>query len=103
MIALAAVTPLIERGEQLERERNTRLLTEAETEELRSIKLLAHACLAHTREFPLADSAQQEEAQYLAEQRQRDCDEVAEVMRRFVAKYGAAIVEAAVQVALTRR
>ena len=101
MIALA--DPLLRRGERLERERNTRLLTEAETEELRSIKLLAHACLAHTREFPLADSAQEEEAQYLAEQRQRDCDEVAEVMRRFVAKYGAAIVEAAVQVALTKR
>lgn len=99
----AFTDPLTKRGEQLERERDTRILTEPEREELRSLKLLAHARIAHTREFPLADTAQQEEAQYLAEQQQRDCDEVAEVMRRFVAKYGATIVEVAFQVALKGR
>ena len=69
----AYVDPLIKRGEELmAMERASKPMTQAEAEELDSLQQYALAKLKHTSQFPLANTAQEESAQYLAAQ-----DEVA--------------------------
>lgn len=70
------VDPLIRRGEELEAMARAGLdPTPAEIAEHASIKAYARARIKHLREFPLADTAQEESAQYRAEQEARSASE----------------------------
>lgn len=86
------VDPLIKRGEELERRiafssgmpGRVGDLTEAEQSELASIHVYAATKLRHTTQFPCASTAQEESAQYLAEQEARSAREREAAALRFV-------------------
>lgn len=85
----AYVDPLIKRGEDLEAMARAGLdPTPAEIAEHASIKAYARARIKHLREFPLAMTAQEESAQYRAEQEARSAREreaaVLAALRKFL-------------------
>ncbi len=81
----AYVDPLIARGEELERLIPTSgtdaqvLLWKAELE---SLKAYARSRIAHLAAYPLASTAQEESAQYLAEQESRSAHERAAAIEK---------------------
>ena len=80
------VDPLIARGEELmAMERASKPMTQAEAEELDSLQQYALAKLKHTSQFPLANTAQEESAQYLAAQEARSALEREVAVSKFLA------------------
>lgn len=100
------VDPLIKRGEELERHKNSgAFMLLEEEDELASIKAYARARLAHLSQFPLANSSQEESAQYLAQQEARSVREREEAfftVLRTLGRLGGPLLLALLKAELTK-
>lgn len=102
------VDPLIKRGEELERLIAAGLgdpaLSVAQ-DELRSIKDIARARIAHTQQFPFASTSAEESAQYLAQQEARSArerEEAALKVLRTLGRLGGPLLLAMLKAELTK-